>query len=100
MAFMQAHDMVVHGREPVAADQAAFAAPLPPRPPPRADPAKALADKDAQRRWILQYAQDEPSSGEDGSQVRHYIAFTDLYGGCRMSYMLQPHATCVTLIAK
>ena len=66
---MQAHDMAVHGREPVASDHAAFAAPLPPRPPPRADPAKALADKDAQRRWILQYAQDEPSSGEDGSQV-------------------------------
>ena len=61
--------IALHGREPVASDQAAFAAPLPPRPPPRADPAKALADKDAQRRWILQYAQDEPSSGEDGSQV-------------------------------
>ena len=67
----------------MASNEAVFVAPLPPRPPPRADPAKALADKDAQRRWILQYAQDEPSSGEDGSPVRDCIDSTE-YAGCHM----------------
>ncbi len=57
-------------RDPSPPDEPSFPVPLPPRPPVQADPAKALAAKDAQRRWILQYAQDQPSSGDEGAEVR------------------------------
>ncbi|KAK9832693.1 hypothetical protein WJX81_000845 [Elliptochloris bilobata] len=48
-----------------------------------ADPAKALADKDAQRRWILQYAQEQPSSGDEGSESDGEIEDWELWADPR-----------------
>lgn len=71
-------------RDPSPPDEPSFPVPLPPRPPVQADPAKALAAKDAQRRWILQYAQDQPSSGDEGGAVRLHASAE----GPRRDYLL------------